>query len=49
MNEYKAAEGYAIGMAAQLILGAKPVFEDDTIFGDPDTTHRPSSLAEFDE
>jgi hypothetical protein len=49
MNEYKAAEGYAIGMAAQLILGAKPVPEEDTILGDPDTTHRPFAFAEFDE
>jgi hypothetical protein len=49
MNEYKAAEGYAIGMAAQLILGVKPVDEDDTILGDPDTTHRPFAFAEFDE
>ena len=49
MNEYKPAESYEIGMAAQLILGAKPVFEDDTILGDPDVFHRPFTLAEFDE
>ncbi len=49
MNEYKAAEGYAIGMAAQLILGEKPVTDYDTILGDPDTEHRPFAFAEFDE
>ena len=49
MNEYKAAEGYAIGMAAQLILGAKQVPDDDTILGDPDVFHRPFTFAEFDE
>ena len=49
MNEYKPAESYEIGMAAQLILGVKLVPDDDTILGDPDTTHRPFAFAEFDE
>jgi len=49
MNEYKAAEGYAIGMAAELILGEKTTSALDTIIGDPDTMHRPESFAEFDE
>jgi hypothetical protein len=49
MNEYKAAEGYAIGMAADLILGEKSIDAIDTVVGDPDTMHRPQSFAEFDE
>ncbi len=49
MNEYKAAESYEIGMAAQLILGEKPVPFNDTILGDPDTQNRPFGFAEFDE
>jgi len=49
MNEYIAAEGYAIGEAAQLILGMKPVSDYDTILGDPDVLHQPFAFAEFDE
>ncbi len=49
MNEYQAAEGYAIGMAAELILGMKPDDGEDTIVGDPDLFHKPRAFAEFDE
>lgn len=49
MNEYTAAEGFAIGMAAGLILGEKPVPSLDTVVGDPDVMHKPESFAEFDE
>ena len=49
MNEYKAAVGYAIGEAAQLILGMKPLDDYDTILGDPDVFHKPLGFAEFDE
>jgi len=49
MNEYKGAEGYEIGMAAELILGEKQLPSLDTIVGDPDTMHKPESFAEFDE
>ncbi len=49
MNEYKAAEGYAIGLAAELILGEKQLPTLDTIVGDPDLMHKPESFAEFDE
>jgi hypothetical protein len=49
MNEYIAAEGYAIGEAAQLILGMKLLNDYDTIIGDPDVLHQPLAFAEFDE
>lgn len=49
MNEYKAAESYALGVAAELILGEKAFPALDTIVGDPDTMHRPEPLAELDE
>ena len=49
MNEYKAADGYTIGMAAELILGEKSQPLLDTVVGDPDTMRRPESFAECDE
>jgi hypothetical protein len=49
MNEYKAAESYAIGLAAELILGGKTLVTLDTIIGDPDMMRKPEPLADFDE
>jgi hypothetical protein len=49
MNEYKAAESYVVGMAADLILGEKAIPSPDTIVGDPDPMRSPQLFAEFDE
>lgn len=49
LNQYKPAECHEAGMAAELILGEKPIDALDTIVGDPDVMHKPQSFAEFDE